>query len=205
PGPAATCATGPTWSRRRGSCRRRIRPVPAHPRLPAPRVTGRLRAGEAGPASRTSRRRPGRTPSGRRGSRQARPAARRSRTGGLPTSQSPRAISSGDRPACYTGNVSDTGTDPQLPQPRDQDPPPGPAEPVEPPAPGHGLAYALVAVFLAALAFGAWGAWVTFGPHPANARATIRSQQARIASLEQAVATLSRSDQISRDANRDLQ
>ena len=101
--------------------------------------------------------------------------------------------------------MSDTGTDPQLPQPRDQDPPPGPAEPVEPPAPGHGLAYALVAVFLAALAFGAWGAWVTFGPHPANARATIRSQQARIASLEQAVATLSRSDQISRDANRDLQ
>jgi hypothetical protein len=33
----------------------------------------------------------------------------------------------------------------------------------------------------------------------------LRSQQARIAALEQQVATLSRSDQISRDANRDLQ
>lgn len=70
---------------------------------------------------------------------------------------------------------------------------------------GHGLAYALVAVFLAALAFGAWGLWATFGPRPNDARATIRVQQERIADLEQAVATLSRSDQISRDANRELQ
>jgi hypothetical protein len=70
---------------------------------------------------------------------------------------------------------------------------------------GHGLAYALVAAFLLALGFGAWGLWATFGPRPTDARATIKAQAKRIAELEQAVATLSRSDQISRDANRDLQ
>jgi hypothetical protein len=70
---------------------------------------------------------------------------------------------------------------------------------------GHGIAYALVAAFLLALGFGAWGLWTTFGPRPNDARATIRAQAQRIAELEQSVATLSRSDQISRDANRDLQ
>src|SRR5690606_4572151 len=47
--------------------------------------------------------------------------------------------------------------------------------------------------------------WVTFGPQPRDARTTIREQRARIDALEQQVALLSRSDQISRDANRDLQ
>jgi hypothetical protein len=73
------------------------------------------------------------------------------------------------------------------------------------PAHGHGLAYALVAVFLAALAFGAWGLWTTFGPRPQDARSVIATQGARIEALEQRVALLARSEQVSRDANRELQ
>lgn len=74
-----------------------------------------------------------------------------------------------------------------------------------PPTPGHALSYALLALFLGALAFGGWGLWTTFGPHPRNARATLRDQARRIAALEQQVALLSRSDQVSREANRGLQ
>jgi hypothetical protein len=70
---------------------------------------------------------------------------------------------------------------------------------------GHGAAYALIAVFLLALAFGGWGAWRVLMPAHDDPRATIRAQQARIDALEQRAATLARSDQISRDANRDLQ
>ena len=70
---------------------------------------------------------------------------------------------------------------------------------------GHGVAYALIAVFVAALAFGGWGLWRVFAPVQGDPRAMLRTQQARIGELEQRVATLARSDQISRDANRDLQ
>jgi hypothetical protein len=91
--------------------------------------------------------------------------------------------------------------------------PPGPSTPQTPaPAPGadqqshgHGLAYALIAVFLLALVFGGWGAWRVLVPPQGDARSLLRAQQARIAALEQRTATLARSDQISRDANRDLQ
>jgi hypothetical protein len=76
---------------------------------------------------------------------------------------------------------------------------------VTPQAHGHGAAYALIAVFVLALAFGAWGAWRVFAPAPTDAAARLREQRTRIAELEQRVATLTRSDQISRDANRDLQ
>lgn len=81
-------------------------------------------------------------------------------------------------------------------------PPQPPAESGEAPAHhGHGVAYALIAAFVLALAFGAWGLWRAFAPAPGDAHA----QAARVADLEQRVATLSRSDQISREANRDLQ
>ena len=73
------------------------------------------------------------------------------------------------------------------------------------PAHGHGVAYALIAVFLLALAFGGWGLWRVLAPAPGNARAQLHQQAEHIAQLEQRVATLARSDQISRDANRDLQ
>lgn len=86
----------------------------------------------------------------------------------------------------------------------DAEHPPSPRPPgdgAEAPAHGHGVAYALIAAFVLALAFGAWGLWRAFAPAPGDAHA----QAARIAELEQRVATLSRSDQISREANRDLQ
>src|SRR3546814_5175963 len=35
-----------------------------------------------------------------------------------------------------------------------------------PPAHGHGLAYTLIGIFLAALLFGAWGLWAVFAPRP---------------------------------------
>lgn len=64
---------------------------------------------------------------------------------------------------------------------------------------------ALLLLVLAALLLGGWGAWRTFAPQPGNARERLAAQQARIETLEQEVATLSRSDQISRQANADLQ
>src|SRR3546814_20391344 len=61
----------------------------------------------------------------------------------------------------------------------------------------------LALVFVAALAFGSWGAWQTFAPAAATARP--RDQQARVAARDQRVATLKRSDQISSHANPQLQ
>ncbi len=64
-----------------------------------------------------------------------------------------------------------------------------------------------ILVLVAVIALGGWVLWRALagstgdGPTPAQ----LRGQQQRIESLEQQVATLSRSDQISRDANRDLQ
>ena len=70
---------------------------------------------------------------------------------------------------------------------------------------GHGMVYALLAVFLAALAFGGWGLWTVFAPRPGDARAQLSAQRDRIATLEQQATTLARSDQVSREANLDLQ
>ena len=85
--------------------------------------------------------------------------------------------------------------------------PPAPRErpPDAVPARGHALAWATLGLFVLALAFGVWGLWTVLAPAPDNAAVRLRSQQARIAELEQQAATLQRSDQISRDANRDLQ
>ena len=69
------------------------------------------------------------------------------------------------------------------------------------PAHVRGASYALLGVFVAALAFGLWGVWqVVIGPAPGTP-----ADQAQVEALEQQVTTLSRSDQISREANRDLQ
>ena len=65
--------------------------------------------------------------------------------------------------------------------------------------------FALLVLVLAALAFGGWGLWRAYGPQPANAGERLRSQASHIDALEQEVATLKRSDQISRQANTDLQ
>ncbi len=83
-----------------------------------------------------------------------------------------------------------------------------PAEPATP-APerhqGHGLAYTVIAVFLLAMAFGLWGLWTVLAPDPDDAAARLETQRERIAALEQKVANLTRSDQISRKANTELQ
>ena len=69
-------------------------------------------------------------------------------------------------------------------------------------------ALALLALVLVALAFGAWGAWQVFAPVAGDPRAQQRQLdrlQGELEQQRQRVATLTRSDQISRDANRDLQ
>ncbi len=69
----------------------------------------------------------------------------------------------------------------------------------------HALAYGLLAVFALALLFGGWGLWRVLAPKPADAHVQLQAQQRKANALEQRVATLGRSDQISREANRDLQ
>lgn len=71
---------------------------------------------------------------------------------------------------------------------------------------------AFAAVFALAIAFGAWGLWRVLSPVSADVRAQLAESedarerlQAAHEALQQRVATLNRSDQISRDANRDLQ
>ncbi|MEP6906445.1 MAG: DUF6776 family protein [Pseudoxanthomonas sp.] len=67
--------------------------------------------------------------------------------------------------------------------------------------------YAVLGLIVMALAFGGWGLWkvldASAGTQPTSAQ--LKAQQHRIDALEQRAATLSRSDQISRDANGDLQ
>ena len=73
-----------------------------------------------------------------------------------------------------------------------------------PPAPHSRWAYGLLGGLLLALGFGGWGVWTTVS-RSSEPGAVLARQQAEVERLEQQVATLSRSDQISRDANRDLQ
>lgn len=72
--------------------------------------------------------------------------------------------------------------------------------------------YLLAALVAAALAFGVWGAWRVFAPSSGDIRGRLAAAERQLAvakayieEQEQQVATLKRSDQISRDANRDLQ
>jgi len=70
----------------------------------------------------------------------------------------------------------------------------------------------LLAVVAVSLLFGLWGLWRVFAPAPDSPQAQLesseretRGQHRQIEQLQQRVTTLGRSDQISRDANRDLQ
>jgi hypothetical protein len=76
----------------------------------------------------------------------------------------------------------------------------------------RGGVYALAALVVVALLFGVWGAWRVFAPSSADTRGRLAATERQLAvakayieDQEQQVATLKRSDQISRDANRDLQ
>lgn len=82
-----------------------------------------------------------------------------------------------------------------------------PAPPtVPPPRFRRGPVIAGIALAMA-LVLGGWALWraLAGGADGEATPSQLREQQRRIESLEQQVATLSRSDQISRDANRDLQ
>ncbi len=82
-----------------------------------------------------------------------------------------------------------------------------------PPAVSHRRVPILIWIVVAmALLFGAWGAWRTLAPGAGDVHARLSASeqagqrlQAEMSELQQTVATLTRSDQISRDANRDLQ
>lgn len=92
---------------------------------------------------------------------------------------------------------------------------PADAPPQPPPAPKTRVPdrMAIVAAVVAvAMLFGLWGVWRVLSPGRGDPRGQLedspretRGQQREIDYLQQRVATLSRSDQISRDANRDLQ
>ncbi|MET0813753.1 MAG: DUF6776 family protein, partial [Pseudoxanthomonas sp.] len=80
-----------------------------------------------------------------------------------------------------------------------------PMQPLSPIA--RSTLYATLALMALALAFGGWGLWKVLGDSDANrpTPAQLQAQQRKIDELEQRAATLARSDQISRDANGDLQ
>ena len=69
---------------------------------------------------------------------------------------------------------------------------------------GHGWAWALSALFLAAVAFGAWGLWKVLVPPVAEPGVTAQGQ-ADVGAMQQRIATLAASDRISREANARLQ
>ena len=92
--------------------------------------------------------------------------------------------------------------------------PPGPDGPThEKPhmQPLSGLArgglYLTLGLILLALVFGGWGIWQVFGRSSGDqpTMAQLQAKQRKIDELEQRAATLARSDQISRNANADLQ
>ncbi len=100
-------------------------------------------------------------------------------------------------------------------------PPPPPPLPLPLPLPSSSLLsttaartlrLAAAALFVLALGFGGWGLWRVFAPGAGDVRTQLagsqrqgRVQAGEIEQLRQRVTTLTRSDQISRDANRDLQ
>lgn len=88
------------------------------------------------------------------------------------------------------------------PAPPPGGPPPGAttAQPAH-----HHWVYLAAAVFLLAIGFGLWGAWTTFFAGDDADGRNAAALRARGEKLSQEVATLRRSDQISRDANRDLE
>ncbi|KRG71598.1 DUF6776 family protein [Pseudoxanthomonas dokdonensis] len=64
---------------------------------------------------------------------------------------------------------------------------------------------AAIVVMSVCLIFGAWGAWQVMASGDAPSAAQLHSERQQLEQLQQRNATLSRSDQISRDANADLQ
>jgi hypothetical protein len=119
-----------------------------------------------------------------------------------------------------TGDV--TGTSPRDPDgidghddrvfvdlpPADQVPPDDGHPPVsaaDPEPTHHHWVYLGLAVFLLALGFGLWGVWTTWFAGGGSTDQSATALRVNSDKLSQEVSTLRRSDQISRDANRDLE
>ena len=90
--------------------------------------------------------------------------------------------------------------------------PPAPPDAAHPPisaaAPEpthHHWVYLALAVFLLALAFGGWGVWTAWFAGDAPTQQSAAALRTSSDKLSQEVSTLRRSDQISREANRDLE
>src|SRR5688572_11498245 len=112
-----------------------------------------------------------------------------------------------------TQPVPEAPQDPQAPQATE------PGEPAEAAAAGAAPAWPVMQVqtrwvtiaglaLILALVFGGWGLWRVLSPDPGDPRVLLetsqraaRGQQAQIDQLQQRVSTLTRSDQISREAN----
>lgn len=82
---------------------------------------------------------------------------------------------------------------------------PPPVAPPPPPPSHHHWVYLGLGVFLLALGFGVWGVWAVFFSGGDASGQSAAALTARSEKLSQEVSTLRRSDQISRDANRDLE
>lgn len=67
------------------------------------------------------------------------------------------------------------------------------------------VAFALAGVLVMLLVFGVWGLWRTLVGSGPDAPARIRALEAQVEEQAQRATTLARSDQISREANRELQ
>ena len=81
-----------------------------------------------------------------------------------------------------------------------------PSAPTITPEPSHHhWVYLALAVFLLALGFGLWGVWATWFARDIPTDQSATALSARSDKLSQDVSTLRRSDQISREANRDLE
>ncbi len=117
-----------------------------------------------------------------------------------------------DLPAAPPAHAESAGDDDDrafvdLP-PADRVPPDGthPSAPASSQEPSHHhWVYLALAVFLLALGFGAWGVWITWFAGDTSSDQSATALSARSDKLSQDVSTLRRSDQISREANRDLE
>ncbi len=89
--------------------------------------------------------------------------------------------------------------------PGGHDDPPSPPPATQPLPPPHHWVYLGLGVFLLALGFGVWGVWTVFFSGGDASGQSAAALTARSEKLSQEVSTLRRSDQISRDANRDLE
>jgi hypothetical protein len=131
------------------------------------------------------------------------------------TATSPSVDRTDAETGAATGDAGAQERDDHPPQPVDAGddpaadaPPPGVGDrqtvAAPPPSTPHHWVYLAVALFLLSLGFGLWGVWTTFLASADDDR-SVAALRAAHEKLSQEVTILRRSDQISRDANRDLE